>query len=120
MNGGRESSEEEITGLLIATLFAGQHTSSITTSWTGLRMVADKANSYAKAQQEQRELMKKVRGRGHETRQEQRKITLRGCAVADAITSNICSVVCTHPFLCWPPAMLFCALAHMHRSSHCK
>ncbi|KAF5835426.1 sterol 14 desaturase [Dunaliella salina] len=59
VNGGRESNEEEITGLLIAVLFAGQHTSSITTSWTGLRMVADKGNSYAKAKEEQRQIMSK-------------------------------------------------------------
>lgn len=38
VNGGRALTETEISGLLIATLFAGQHTSSITTTWTGLRM----------------------------------------------------------------------------------
>ena len=31
--------EEEITGMLIAVLFAGQHTSSITSTWTGLSML---------------------------------------------------------------------------------
>ena len=41
--GGRQMTEEEITGLLIAVLFAGQHTSSITSSWTGLFMVNAKA-----------------------------------------------------------------------------
>ncbi len=40
--GGRQLTEEEITGLLIAVLFAGQHTSSITTSWTGIFMAANK------------------------------------------------------------------------------
>jgi sterol 14-demethylase len=39
VNGGRASNEEEITGLLIAVLFAGQHTSSITSAWTGYHMV---------------------------------------------------------------------------------
>lgn len=42
MLGGRQLTEEEITGLLIAVLFAGQHTSSITTSWTGIFMAANK------------------------------------------------------------------------------
>jgi hypothetical protein len=39
---GRQMTEEEITGLLIAVLFAGQHTSSITSSWTGYFMINDK------------------------------------------------------------------------------
>lgn len=34
--GGRATTDEEITGLLIALLFAGQHTSSVTSTWTGL------------------------------------------------------------------------------------
>mmetsp|Transcript_17400 Transcript_17400/g.40403 ORF Transcript_17400/g.40403 Transcript_17400/m.40403 type:complete len:408 (-) Transcript_17400:107-1330(-) len=33
---GTQSTEEEITGLLIALLFAGQHTSCITSTWTSL------------------------------------------------------------------------------------
>ena len=40
--GGRYLNDEEITGMLIATLFAGQHTSSITSAWTGLAMIRDK------------------------------------------------------------------------------
>ena len=43
--GGRYLSDDEITGMLIATLFAGQHTSSITSSWTGLTMIQDKAST---------------------------------------------------------------------------
>ena len=39
--GGRHLNDEEITGMLIAGLFAGQHTSSITSAWTGLTMVAN-------------------------------------------------------------------------------
>jgi sterol 14-demethylase len=31
--------DDEISGLLLAALFAGQHTSSITTTWMGLRMI---------------------------------------------------------------------------------
>jgi len=42
VEGGRQLTEEEITGLLIAVLFAGQHTSSITSSWTGIFMIDSK------------------------------------------------------------------------------
>ena len=42
--GGRCLNDEEITGMLIATLFAGQHTSSITSAWTGLSMIRDKVH----------------------------------------------------------------------------
>ena len=42
--GGRYLNDEEITGMLIATLFAGQHTSSITSAWTGLTMIRDKVS----------------------------------------------------------------------------
>ena len=41
MYGGRALTDDEITGLLIATLFAGQHTSSITSAWTGYFMIAN-------------------------------------------------------------------------------
>lgn len=40
VNGGRQLNDTEITGLLIAILFAGQHTSTITSSWTGLQMIS--------------------------------------------------------------------------------
>lgn len=55
---GRQMTEEEITGLLIAVLFAGQHTSSITSSWTGYFMINDKAKSFAAAVEEQRRILK--------------------------------------------------------------
>lgn len=42
---GRQLTEEEIAGLLIAVLFAGQHTSSITSSWTGYFMINDQVSS---------------------------------------------------------------------------
>jgi sterol 14-demethylase len=45
VEGGRQLTEEEITGLLIAVLFAGQHTSSITSSWTGLFMIDSKVGA---------------------------------------------------------------------------
>merc|ERR1711871_92064 len=37
--GGQPLTEDEITGILIATLFAGQHTSSITSVWTGMHLI---------------------------------------------------------------------------------
>lgn len=43
--GGRQLTEDEITGLLIAVLFAGQHTSSITSAWTGYEMVSSKVGT---------------------------------------------------------------------------
>jgi sterol 14-demethylase len=39
---GRSTTEEECTGLLIAALFAGQHTSSITSTWTGAYLMSCK------------------------------------------------------------------------------
>ncbi|XP_059633406.1 sterol 14-demethylase [Cornus florida] len=39
---GRPTTEGEVTGLLIAALFAGQHTSSITSTWTGAYLLSNK------------------------------------------------------------------------------
>jgi|APGre2960657444_1045066.scaffolds.fasta_scaffold00793_4 sterol 14-demethylase len=39
---GRALSDDQITGMLIAVLFAGQHTSSITSTWTGLFLMQNK------------------------------------------------------------------------------
>lgn len=44
--------EDEVTGLLIALLFAGQHTSCITSTWTSL-LIANDPNVLAKMQAEQ-------------------------------------------------------------------
>ncbi|KAK6136648.1 hypothetical protein DH2020_029592 [Rehmannia glutinosa] len=38
---GRQTTESEVTGLLIAALFAGQHTSSITSTWTGAYLLCN-------------------------------------------------------------------------------
>lgn len=38
---GRPTTESEVTGLLIAALFAGQHTSSITSTWTGAYLLCN-------------------------------------------------------------------------------
>jgi sterol 14-demethylase len=40
--GGRQMTCDEICGMLIAALFAGQHTSSITSTWTGLYLFSKK------------------------------------------------------------------------------
>ncbi|KAG0459600.1 hypothetical protein HPP92_022728 [Vanilla planifolia] len=55
---GRPTTEGEITGLLIAALFAGQHTSSITSTWTGAYLLKYKEYMSA-AIEEQKNLMKK-------------------------------------------------------------
>lgn len=55
---GRPTSDGEITGLLIAALFAGQHTSSITSTWTGAYLLRYK-EYFSAAVEEQKTLMKK-------------------------------------------------------------
>ncbi|KAF2288384.1 hypothetical protein GH714_007274 [Hevea brasiliensis] len=55
---GRPTSESEITGLLIAALFAGQHTSSITSTWTGAYLLRYKEYLSA-VLEEQKTLMRK-------------------------------------------------------------
>lgn len=46
---GRYTTDEEITGMLIAVLFAGQHTSSVTSTWTLLSMLANKVSCQSQA-----------------------------------------------------------------------
>lgn len=55
---GRPTTEGEVTGLLIAALFAGQHTSSITSTWTGAYLLRHKEYLSAVVE-EQRELIEK-------------------------------------------------------------
>ncbi|CAN6470557.1 unnamed protein product [Victoria cruziana] len=55
---GRPTTDFEITGLLIAALFAGQHTSSITSTWTGAYLLRYKQYLNAVVE-EQKSLMKK-------------------------------------------------------------
>lgn len=55
---GRGTTEGEVTGLLIAALFAGQHTSSITSTWTGAYLLHYK-KYFSAAVEEQRTVMKK-------------------------------------------------------------
>ncbi|XP_042481189.1 sterol 14-demethylase-like [Macadamia integrifolia] len=55
---GRPTTESEVTGLLIAALFAGQHTSSITSTWTGAYLLRHKEYLVA-VLDEQKKLIKK-------------------------------------------------------------
>lgn len=55
---GRPTTEAEVTGLLIAALFAGQHTSSITSVWTGAYLLTNKKYLSA-VSDEQKHLMEK-------------------------------------------------------------
>lgn len=56
---GRALTDEEITGMLIAVLFAGQHTSSVTSAWTGYELIHNKARSWQPVVDEQRRVMAK-------------------------------------------------------------
>ncbi|KAG1331600.1 obtusifoliol 14-alpha demethylase [Cocos nucifera] len=55
---GRPTTEGEITGLLIAALFAGQHTSSITSTWTGAYLLRHKEYLSA-ALEEQKDILRR-------------------------------------------------------------
>ncbi|KAG2246163.1 hypothetical protein Bca52824_085791 [Brassica carinata] len=55
---GRQTTESEVAGLLIAALFAGQQTSSITSTWTGAYLMKYKEYSSA-ALDEQKKLIEK-------------------------------------------------------------
>ncbi|KAL5706697.1 sterol 14alpha-demethylase [Ranunculus cassubicifolius] len=55
---GRPTTDAEVTGLLIAALFAGQHTSSITSTWTGAYLLKHK-QYFSAVVDEQKNLMKK-------------------------------------------------------------
>lgn len=57
---GRLTTESEVTGLLIAALFAGQHTSSITSTWTGAYLLSHK--KYLSAVVEEQKDVKKRHG----------------------------------------------------------
>lgn len=59
---GREVSTDEIVGLLLAALFAGQHTSNITGTWTGLLINQNKEKLAPRLLKEQEEVMAKHGG----------------------------------------------------------
>lgn len=76
--GGRQLTSEEITGLMIAVLFAGQHTSSITSAWTGYEMINSKVSSNGQSAHSLHALAKQ-------------------CAVSSCWVADICGS-CKH---CW-------------------
>ncbi|CAA6663979.1 unnamed protein product [Spirodela intermedia] len=55
---GRGTTDDEITGLLIAALFAGQHTSSITSVWTGAYLLRHREH-FSACIEEQKGIMQK-------------------------------------------------------------
>lgn len=57
---GRPTTESEVTGFLIAALFAGQHTSSITSTWTGAYLL--KYREYLSAALDEQKLLLKKYG----------------------------------------------------------
>lgn len=59
---GRELNEEEISGLLLAALFAGQHTSSITSTWVGMMVLSKKAELFPRLLEEQKEVLARHNG----------------------------------------------------------
>jgi len=56
---GSRLTNDQVLGMLIAVLFAGQHTSSITSTWTGLLAIANKERVMPALEKEQKDIMKK-------------------------------------------------------------
>jgi sterol 14-demethylase len=78
---GRPLTEDEITGLLLAAMFAGHHTSSVTTAWTLLELLRDRAYLSRMVAQ-----MDEVLGGGQPiTMQSLRELTLTEYAVKEAL-----------------------------------
>ena len=59
---GSRLTNDQVLGMLIAVLFAGQHTSSITSTWTGLLSIANKDRVMPTLEAEQRKIMEKHAG----------------------------------------------------------
>ena len=55
---GTKLTNDQVLGMLIAVLFAGQHTSSITSTWTGLLSIANKDRVIPTLEEEQRKIIK--------------------------------------------------------------
>lgn len=62
---GASLTEDQITGMLIAVLFAGQHTSSVTSTWTGLFLLTN-PKWLAKCVAEQKEVMAAEKAAGRD------------------------------------------------------
>eukprot|EP01006_Ploeotia_vitrea_P006112 TRINITY_DN12297_c0_g1_i2.p1 TRINITY_DN12297_c0_g1~~TRINITY_DN12297_c0_g1_i2.p1 ORF type:complete len:449 (+),score=287.70 TRINITY_DN12297_c0_g1_i2:217-1563(+) len=60
---GSSPTNEDITGLLLAALFAGQHTSSITSTWTGLLVMSKKKDLIPRILEEQKTVLDKYGGK---------------------------------------------------------
>ena len=56
---GTLPTDNEITGLLLAALFAGQHTSNITSTWIGLLLIQNHSSWMSKLLDEQKQVMAK-------------------------------------------------------------
>jgi len=56
---GSRLTNDQVLGMLIAVLFAGQHTFSITSTWTGLLAIANKERVMPALEKEQKDIMKK-------------------------------------------------------------
>jgi sterol 14-demethylase len=56
---GTAPTDDEICGLLLAALFAGQHTSNITSTWMGLLIMQDKKRWLTRVLEEQKVVMEK-------------------------------------------------------------
>jgi cytochrome P450 len=59
---GRALNDEEIVGLLLAALFAGQHTSNITSTWLGLHLFQKQDTLMPRLEAEVSGVMKKYNG----------------------------------------------------------
>ena len=60
---GSRLTNDQVLGMLIAVLFAGQHTSSITSTWTGLLTIANKERVMPTLEGEQKKVMEKHGGK---------------------------------------------------------
>lgn len=60
---GRKFTDNEVTGLLIALLFAGQHTSSVSSSWTGLLVLNEKEKYWPRLKAENEQVLKESGGK---------------------------------------------------------
>jgi len=54
---GTGLTDDQICGMLIATLFAGQHTSHVTSTWVGMLVLAYKAKEWRLLEEEQKEVI---------------------------------------------------------------
>ena len=59
---GHKLTDDEIVGILIATLFGGQHTSNITSTWMGLHIIRNKSTILPQILAEQKEVLSKHNG----------------------------------------------------------